>query len=79
MANHAATLPDCWLASTGALWLNETRSMGDSGTGGAIAAGADCGGHADLDPPGALAPRAETNGCLLYTSDAADDTPCVDL
>ena len=23
--------------------------------------------------------NANTKGCLLYTSDAADDTPCVDL
>eukprot|EP00959_Pyramimonas_sp_CCMP1952_P391688 8208079-Pyramimonas_sp.AAC.2 len=28
-------------------------------------------------PEGAL--PAHTRGCLLYTSDAADDTPCVDL
>ena len=27
----------------------------------------------------ASAPRAAAGRCLLYTSDAADDTPCVDL
>eukprot|EP00971_Amphidinium_carterae_P260011 5158959-Amphidinium_carterae.1 len=35
-----------------------------------------------IDMQGMFAGAAEFNqkiGCLLYTSDAADDTPCVDL
>eukprot|EP00959_Pyramimonas_sp_CCMP1952_P310712 6502348-Pyramimonas_sp.AAC.1 len=35
-----------------------------------------------LSPPAWVTPEAAPEGvcpCLLYTSDAADDTPCVDL
>eukprot|EP00971_Amphidinium_carterae_P069111 1367879-Amphidinium_carterae.1 len=30
-------------------------------------------------PPPLASTRGQSPACLLYTSDAADDTPCVDL
>ena len=36
-------------------------------------------GHGDVELPYALERGYDIRTCLLYTSDAADDLPCVDL
>eukprot|EP00959_Pyramimonas_sp_CCMP1952_P148174 3100471-Pyramimonas_sp.AAC.1 len=58
-ANCVAIFPDGWPAPGGTCWLKSASSLRNSGIGGEAAASADCGGRAELDPHGALAPRAE--------------------